>query len=53
MLYSTCTRLRLLSSWFSRLECLVSDWAKLWGRLGLAAASASFSLGWDEAELAS
>ena len=28
----------------------MSDWAKLLGRLGLAAASASFSLGWDEAE---
>merc|ERR1719154_595979 len=50
MLYSTSTRLRLLSSWYSKLECLVSGWAKLWGRLGLAAASASFSLGWDEAE---
>ena len=50
MLYSTSTRLMLLSSWYSRLECIVSDWAKLWGRLGLAAATSSFSLGWDEAE---
>ena len=55
MLYSTSTRLRLLSSWYSKLECLVcgemdSDWAKLWGRLGLAAATTSFSLGWDETE---
>ena len=34
MLYSTSTRLMLLSSWYSRLEGVVSDWAKLWGRLG-------------------
>jgi len=55
MLHSTSTRLKLLSSWYSRLECLVcgemgSDWARLWGRLGLAAATSSFSLGWDETE---
>ena len=31
-------------------NCLVNDWAKPWDRLGLAAVSARFSLGWDEAE---
>ena len=53
MLCSTSIRLRLLTSWFYKLEGLVchkmnGDWAKLWGRLGLAAATSTFSLGWDE-----
>ena len=55
MLYSTSTRLRLLTSWFSKLECLVcskinKDWARLMGRVGLAAAMSTFTLGWDETE---
>ena len=53
MVYSTSNRLRLLSNWYSRLECLVfgmmglmnRDWARLWSRLGLATATFSLSLG--------
>ena len=55
MLSSSSKRLRMLSSWFSKLECLVcrqtnKDWASLMGRVGLAAASSTFTLGWDETE---
>ena len=55
MLCSTSTRLRLLKSWYYKLEVLVCDkmdrdWAKLWGRLGLAASTSTFTLGWDETE---
>jgi hypothetical protein len=48
---------RRLSIWFSNLECLVcrqmtKDWACLclMGRVGLAAAASTFTMGWDETE---
>ena len=55
MLCSTSIRLRLLTSWFYKLEQLEchkmdGDWAKLWGRLGLAAATSTFTLGWEDTE---
>ena len=55
MLSSSSKRLRMLSSWFFKLECLVCRqmnkyWASLMGRVGLAAASSTFTLGWDETE---
>jgi hypothetical protein len=50
-LSSTGKRLKMLSSWFSKVECLVcrqmnKDWASLMGRVGLPAASSTITLGW-------
>ena len=55
MLCNTSTRLRLLTRWYSKLEGLVchkmeGDWARLLGRMGIAAALSTFILGWDETE---
>ena len=55
MLCSTSTRLGLLKSWYYKLEVLVCDkmdrdWTKFWSRLGLDAATSTFTLGWDETE---
>ena len=48
-------RLRQFSNWFCKLENLVSakmgsDWTRVWGRIGYAAATNKFILGWNEAE---
>ena len=56
MIYSTSTRLRLLSKWYERLEdiidvyCEDGPWKDLVLRIGLASSLATFSLGWDEVE---
>jgi len=56
MIFSTSSRLRLLSKWYGNIEEIVADsssdshWKKLLLRIGLGSALASFSLGWDEVE---
>jgi len=58
MLCNTTSRLTFLSNWYSKLESLAlgkdvtnnKDWTKLWGRLGLGAATSSFTTGWDMCE---
>ena len=56
MLCSTSNRLKLLASAYSNVERIVTskevqnNWNKLLGVVGLAAATSTFILGWDESE---
>lgn len=56
MLCSTSNRLKLLASVYINVESVVTakeeqnDWNKLLGMVGLAAATSTFILGWDESE---
>ena len=54
MIHGSSYRLRLLSSWYERLEVLVSGpnqaWSKFLVKTGLASALASFTYGWDNME---
>ena len=56
MVCSTSNRLKLLASAYNKVERIVTskevqdDWNKLLGVVGLAAATSTFILGWDESE---
>ena len=56
MLCSTSSRLRLLADVHSKIEELLStkegknEWTKLLCNVGLAAATSTFIMGWDESE---